>query len=46
MAIFIGSLAFSNDPTYIDSAKIGILIGSVISAVIGYFILRFKANEK
>ena len=40
MAIFIASLAFAEAPNYIDSAKIGILIGSVASAVIGYFILR------
>ncbi|MDG1040579.1 MAG: Na+/H+ antiporter NhaA [Polaribacter sp.] len=41
MAIFIASLAFEKSPMYIDSAKIGILIGSLISAVIGYLILRF-----
>tara|TARA_R110000823_G_scaffold315687_1_gene449777 strand:- start:9034 stop:10350 length:1317 start_codon:yes stop_codon:yes gene_type:complete len=42
MAIFIAGLAFSSSPEYIDSAKIGILIGSFISAIIGYGILRFK----
>jgi NhaA family Na+:H+ antiporter len=42
MAIFIASLAFNNSPEYIDSAKIGILIGSLISAIIGYSILRFN----
>jgi NhaA family Na+:H+ antiporter len=42
MAIFIASLAFNSSPEYIDSAKIGILIGSLISAVIGFVILRFK----
>ncbi len=42
MAIFIASLAFPNSPVYIDSAKIGILIGSVIAAIIGYLILRFE----
>ena len=42
MAIFIAGLAFSNSPEYVDSAKIGILIGSFISAIIGYGILRFK----
>ncbi|WP_308991847.1 Na+/H+ antiporter NhaA [Mariniflexile litorale] len=42
MAIFIASLAFSESPKYIDSAKIGILIGSVIAALIGYIILRYK----
>jgi NhaA family Na+:H+ antiporter len=45
MAIFVASLAFKNDPIYIDSAKIGILIGSLISAVLGYIILRFKRNK-
>jgi len=44
MAIFIASLAFANNPTYIDSAKIGILIGSLISAIIGYTILRLKTK--
>ena len=46
MAIFIASLAFENSPMYIDSAKIGILIGSLISAVIGFTILRFNTNNK
>lgn len=43
MAIFIASLAFVN-PVYIDSSKIGILIGSVIAAVIGYIILNKKTT--
>lgn len=46
MAIFIASLAFMDNPTYIDSAKIGILIGSFISAIIGYIILRFAKTIK
>ncbi|HED37327.1 MAG TPA: sodium:proton antiporter, partial [Ignavibacteria bacterium] len=46
MAIFIASLAFENSPTYIASAKIGILIGSFISALIGFIILRLKTNKK
>lgn len=40
MAIFIATLAFNGSPAFIDSAKIGILIGSLISAIIGYTILR------
>lgn len=39
MSIFIASLAFAKSPEYLDSAKIGILIGSLISGVIGYVIL-------
>lgn len=45
MAIFIASLAFATKPEYIDSAKIGILIGSLVSAIIGYLILRFDSNK-
>lgn len=46
MAIFIASLAFVKNPEYIDSAKIGILIGSFISAIIGYLILRWNSSKK
>lgn len=38
MAIFIANLAFSSS-IYLNSAKIGVLIGSLIAAVIGYIIL-------
>ncbi|NRR90993.1 Na+/H+ antiporter NhaA [Winogradskyella undariae] len=46
MAIFIASLAFESSPEYIDSAKIGILIGSFISAIIGYVILHLSSKKK
>ena len=46
MSIFIASLAFIDDPIYLDSAKIGILIGSLISAIIGYIILSVKKTVK
>ncbi|GAA4295516.1 sodium/proton antiporter NhaA [Aestuariibaculum suncheonense] len=42
MAIFIAGLAFSSSPAYIDSAKIGVLIGSLISTLVGYAILAFQ----
>ncbi|WP_100613772.1 Na+/H+ antiporter NhaA [Confluentibacter citreus] len=45
MAIFIASLAFADSPTYIDSAKIGVLIGSIVSAVVGYLILFFEKQK-
>ncbi|ETN96073.1 Na+/H+ antiporter NhaA [Zhouia amylolytica] len=48
MAIFVASLAFSDTPIYVDSAKIGILAGSMLSALLGYTILRItsKPNPK
>lgn len=45
MAIFIASLAFASTPEFIDSAKVGILIGSFISAIIGYLILRMGSKK-
>ena len=35
MSIFIGQLAFIGMPAQIDNAKLGILLGSFISAIIG-----------
>ncbi|EGV42058.1 Na+/H+ antiporter NhaA [Bizionia argentinensis JUB59] len=46
MAIFITSLAFMTTPQYIDSAKIGILIASVIAAISGYIILRYSLPKE
>ncbi|MCL1123114.1 Na+/H+ antiporter NhaA [Shewanella surugensis] len=47
MSMFISSLAFINaDPIYGDLARLGILIGSICSAVIGYFWLSKVLDEK
>ena len=46
MSIFVASLAFNNSPSYIDSAKTGILLGSLVSAVIGFTILRIGSVKK
>jgi NhaA family Na+:H+ antiporter len=40
MSIFVANLAFAASPLLVDSAKIGILIGSTIAGGIGYLILR------
>jgi len=40
MALFINSLAYS-DPGYANSAKLGIIIASVVAGVAGYFILKY-----
>jgi NhaA family Na+:H+ antiporter len=41
MSLFIGALAFPGNMALIDEAKIGILAGSLLSAVCGYLALRF-----
>jgi NhaA family Na+:H+ antiporter len=40
MSLFIGALAFPNDPGLVEEAKLGILAGSFLSAVAGYALLR------
>lgn len=40
MSLFIAALAFPDAPHLVEEAKIGILGGSLISAVLGYAILR------
>jgi NhaA family Na+:H+ antiporter len=40
MSLFIGALAFPGDAALIDQAKLGILAGSLLSALAGYAVLR------
>ncbi|MBB3764608.1 Na+/H+ antiporter NhaA [Sphingomicrobium lutaoense] len=42
MSLFIGALAFPGNPEAVDAAKIGTLMGSLISALLGFAILRFS----
>ncbi len=43
MSLFIGGLAFPGRPELAEEAKIGILLGSLLSAVAGYLVLRFAS---
>jgi len=45
MSIFISNLAFVDNPAVVNSAKIGIIAGSLISGLTGYLILRFSTNK-
>ncbi|WP_443970290.1 Na+/H+ antiporter NhaA [Sphingobium sp. CR28] len=40
MSLFIGGLAFPTRPDLVEEAKIGILAGSLISAICGFLVLR------
>jgi NhaA family Na+:H+ antiporter len=44
MSIFIDNLAFYGDIVSIDSAKVGIIIGSLISGIVGYLIIRLPSK--
>jgi len=41
MSLFIANLAFANAVVLMDSARTGILAGSLVSGVAGYLMLRY-----
>ena len=45
MSIFIDNLAFYGDLISINSVKVGIIIGSIISGIVGYTILRITGKK-
>jgi len=44
VALFVAGLAFLKEPELLREAKLGILVGSLLSAVVGYVLLRFVAK--
>ena len=46
MSLFIGNLAFVKNIEYIDGVKIGVLTGSLLSALIGYSLLLLTAKNR
>ncbi|MCD4710201.1 MAG: Na+/H+ antiporter NhaA [Bacteroidales bacterium] len=45
MSIFVANLAFFGNTFLLDSAKAGILIGSLIAGVLGYIVLRTGSRK-
>ena len=45
MSLFVGNLAFIDNTQYIDGVKIGVLSGSLLSTIFGYFILFISAKK-
>jgi Na+:H+ antiporter, NhaA family len=46
MSLFIGALAFPTAPELVEEAKLGVLAGSFVSALLGYAILRLARAPK
>ncbi len=46
MSTFIATLGFDSQPVHLQSAKSAILVGSLISAILGVLFLRFVAAKK
>lgn len=45
MSLFIGGLAFPGKAALVDEVKIGVLVGSILSAVAGFLVLRIAAKN-
>ena len=45
MSLFVGNLAFAENTQYIDGVKIGVLAGSLLSTLFGYFLLLFSSKK-
>jgi len=46
MSLFVGNLAFVDYTNNLDGVKIGVLAGSFLSAIIGYFMLLIVSKKK
>jgi Na+:H+ antiporter, NhaA family len=45
MSLFVGNLAFLENTQYLDDVKIGVLAGSLISTLFGYFLLVLSTKK-
>jgi Na+:H+ antiporter, NhaA family len=45
MSLFVGNLAFVENTQYIDGVKIGVLAGSLLSTLFGYFLLLISSKK-
>ena len=45
MSLFVGNLAFTDSVSNLSDVKIGVLIGSLLSAVVGYLLLFFVTKK-
>ena len=45
MSLFVGNLAFINNMEYMDGVKIGVLTGSLLSTLFGYFLLLIFSKK-
>ncbi len=45
MSLFVGNLAFAENMQYMDGVKIGVLTGSLLSTLCGYFLILLTPNK-
>jgi NhaA family Na+:H+ antiporter len=42
MSLFVGGLAYETHPLLFTETKLGVMMGSIASGLLGYFVLRYK----
>ena len=45
MSLFVGNLAFIDNVQYMDGVKIGVLSGSLLSTIVGFFLLLYFSKR-
>ena len=46
MSLFVGNLAFIENIEYMGGVKLGVLTGSLLSTIMGYFLLLITRKSK
>lgn len=46
MSLFLGTLSFQNEDTYLAKVRIGVIIGSILSGLLGALILHYSIARK
>lgn len=46
MSLFINSLAYNDSDIFMHTDRLAILLGSIISGIVGYLILKYAKNKK
>ena len=46
MSLFVGNLAFVENAQYMDGVKIGVLTGSLLSTIAGYFLILLTPDKR
>jgi NhaA family Na+:H+ antiporter len=46
MSLFIDSLAYNDSDVFMHTDRLAILVGSLLSGIVGYFILKHSKNKK
>ena len=46
VSLFIANLSFGDQPVLLNQAKMGVILGTLISGIVGYFVLSLTLPKK